>query len=143
MSDVMTATEVSNVELAKNIYAAFARGDIPAVLASFDPALEWREGEGNPYQPDGSAWIGPETVVQKLFISLATEWDGFAIHLHKFHDAGDYVVMEGRASGTYKPTGRTLDAQACHVLRFRNQKMVSFQQYGDIAQLQAVMGAGE
>jgi ketosteroid isomerase-like protein len=54
------------------------------------------------------------------------------------HDAGQYVVIEGRYTGTYKPTGRKLDAQLCHVLRIQDGKLVGFQQYLDTAQLQAV-----
>ena len=47
---------MSNVQLAKDLYAAFGRGDMPGVLAGFHPEIEWREAEGNPYQPDGAAW---------------------------------------------------------------------------------------
>ncbi len=49
---------ISNVQLAQDLYAAFGRGDIPAVLAMFHPDMQWREAEGNPYQPDGSALVG-------------------------------------------------------------------------------------
>jgi hypothetical protein len=66
---------VRNVQLAKDIYAAFGRGDIPTVLAAFHPELEWRQAEGNPYQLDGSAWIGPQAVLEKLFIRIGAEWD--------------------------------------------------------------------
>jgi ketosteroid isomerase-like protein len=39
--------------------------------------------------------------------------------------------------------GRSLDAQACHVWKLRDGKIVSFQQYADTAQLQDVMGTRE
>jgi uncharacterized protein len=130
---------MSNVQLAKDIYAAFARGDIPAVLAAFDPAVQWRQAEGNPYQPDGAAWVGPQAVLEKLFMRIGAEWEGFTITVRALHDAGDHVVMEGRYTGTYKPSGKSIDAQMCHVLRIRNGKLVSFQQYVDTGQLQAAM----
>ncbi len=131
---------MDNLGLAKAIYASFARGDIPAVLGAFEPNIQWREAEGNPYQPDGAAWVGPQSVVDKLFKSLGSDWDGFAVTVRTLHDAGEYVVMEGRYTGTYKPSGRKLDAQVCHVLRFSNGKLLSFQQYTDTAQFQAVIG---
>ena len=130
---------MSNLQLAKDIYAAFGRGDIPAVLASFDPAITWHEAEGNPYQPDGRGWVGPQAVLENLFMSLGSEWDGFAVDVAQLHDAGEYVIMEGRYSGTYKPSGKNIDAQVCHVLHFRNGKLARFQQYVNTAQLQAVM----
>lgn len=131
---------MSNVQFAKEIYAAFGRGDIPTVLGGFDPAIEWREAEGNPYKPDGAAWVGPQAILENLFMRLGSEWEGFTVSVRTLHDAGDYVVMEGRYTGVYKPSGKRFDAQACHVLRFRGGKLVSFQQYVDTGQMQTVMG---
>jgi len=130
---------MSNLQRAKDIYTAFARGDVPTVLAIFHPAIEWREAEGNPYQPDGAAWLGPQSVLEKLFINLGSDWEGFAVNVGKLHEAGEHVVMEGRYTGRYKPSGKSLDAQVCHVLRFQDNKLASFQQYVDTAQLQTVM----
>ena len=132
---------MSNIRFAKDLYAAFARGDIPAVLAGFDPEVEWRQAEGNPYQPDGAAWVGPQVILEKLFMRLGSEWDGFAVNVRTLHDAGEHVVMEGRYTGTYKATGKSIDAQMCHVLRFRDGKLVRFQQYVDTGQLQAALAA--
>jgi ketosteroid isomerase-like protein len=130
---------MSNVQLAKDIYAAFGRGDIPTVLAAFHPEIEWRQAEGNPYKTDGAAWVGPQTVLEELFMRLGSEWEGFTVNVQRFHDAGEDVVMEGRYTGLYKPSGNSLDAQMCHVLRFRDGKLSSFQQYVDTGQLQKVM----
>jgi ketosteroid isomerase-like protein len=101
---------MSNLELAKELYAGFARGDIPTVMAGFQPAIEWREAEGNPYQLDGAAWVGPKAVLERLLTSLGSDWEGFAVTVRTVHDAG-----------------KSLDAQMCHVLRFRDGKLSSFQ----------------
>jgi ketosteroid isomerase-like protein len=130
---------MSNVQYARDIYAAFGRGDIPAVMGKFHPEIEWREAEGNPYEPAGTAWVGSQAILEKLFMRLGSEWNGFTVTVRTLHDAGEHVVMEGRYTGTYKPSGRRIDAQVCHVLRFRDGKLLSFQQYVDTAQLQAVM----
>ena len=130
---------MSNVQHAKNIYEAFGRGDIPTVLAGFHPEIEWREAEGNPYQPDGTPWVGPQDILEMLFMRLGAEWDGFTVNVGQLHDAGEYVVMEGRYTGTFKPSNRSINAQVCHVLRFQDGKLLSFQQYVDTAQLQTVM----
>lgn len=131
----------NNIQNAKELYATFARGDIPAVLAMFDAKIEWKQAEGNPYQPSGAAWVGPQTILEKLFKRLGAEWEGFTVNVRQLHDAGEHVIMEGRYSGKYKPTGKSVDAQACHILRFRNGKLTSFQQYLDTGQLQAAMTA--
>jgi len=130
---------MSNAQRAADLYAAFGRGDMPTVLAGFTPDIEWREAEGNPYRPSGEPWVGPQVVLEQLFVRLGTEWDAFTVRVGTLHEAGDTVTMEGRYSGTFKPTGRSVDAQVCHVLRFRDGKLASFQQYVDTGQLQVVM----
>jgi ketosteroid isomerase-like protein len=132
---------MSNVQLVQGAYDAFGRGDLPAVLAVMDPDIEWREAEGNPYQLSGEAWKGPDAIVENLFVKMAVDFDGsFAIHPKTFHDAGDSVIVEGRYTGTFKATGKNLDAQYCHVFTMRDGKLVHFQQFVDTAQLQDVMG---
>ena len=132
---------MSNVTTMQKLYAAFGRGDIGTVIGGMDPNIEWREAENNPYQPSGEPWVGPDAIVNNLFVKLGTDWDGFTVSPKDFHDAGDTVVVEGRYTGSYKATGKSLDAQVTHVWRFRNGKVVSFRQYVDTAQLQDVMGA--
>jgi hypothetical protein len=132
---------MGNVEMMKGAYEAFGRGDVPVVLGAMDPDIEWREAEGNPYQPTGAAWRGPDAVLQNLFIKLATEWDAFTVSPVQFHDAGDTVAVEGRYTGTYKDTGKSMDAQFCHVWKIRDDKVVSFQQYVDTGQWQEAMAA--
>jgi uncharacterized protein len=57
-----------------------------------------------------------------------------------FHDAGDTIVVACRQTGIYKATGKSIDAQACHVWKLSNGKATSFQQYSDTAQMQEAMG---
>lgn len=131
---------MGNLETIRGMYDAFGQGDIATVLGGMDPKIEWREAEGNPYRMDGSPWIGPDQILEQLFMKLGTEWDGFTVHPKEFYDAGDTVVVEGRYTGTYKATGKSLDAQMCHVFKMRDGKVTSFQQFVDTAQWQAVAG---
>jgi uncharacterized protein len=129
----------NNVELLKEAYAAFNRGDIPAVLATFDPGIEWSFAEGHPYAEE-SPFVGPDEILQKDLSTVPKDFDGFTCTPHTYHDARDVVVVEGRYSATGKETGKTLDAGFCHVFGFRNGKMTRYQQYTDTAQMRAVMG---
>ena len=130
---------MSNVRLVQDLYAAFGRGDIPAVLGGFAPSIAWSEAEGNPYQPSGDAWVGADAVLENLFMKLGGEWESFTVHPGPLHDAGDVVVVEGRYTGTFLATKKRLDAQFCHVWTLRDGKIAKFQQYADTGQLQAVM----
>jgi ketosteroid isomerase-like protein len=131
---------MNNVTFLKSLYDAFGRGDIPTVLGGMSPDIKWHEAEGNPYMPSGEAMVGPDAVLNQLFMRLGAEWDGFSVHPRAFRDAGDCVVVEGRYTGVYKATGKSLDAQFCHVWDVKDGKVVHFQQYTDTAQQQKVMG---
>ncbi len=132
---------MDNVKLLKDLYDAFGRGDIPAVLGAMSPDIKWYEAENNPYMPSGEAWVGPDAVLANLFMKLGAEWDGFAVHPGSFHGAGESVIVEARYTGTYKATGKTMDAQVCHVWDVLDGKVSRFQQYVDTAKLQDVMRA--
>ena len=109
------------------------------MLGLFDEQIEWREAEGNPYQPDGAPWFGPEAVLQKLFMRIGQEWDSFAVTPGNYTVVDGGVLMEGRYTGTYKATGRSMDVQVAHVLKMRDNKVTKFQQYVDTAALHAGM----
>ena len=52
------------------------------------------------------------------------------------------VVVEGRYTATHRGTGRSLDAQVCHVWTLKGGKIARFHRYVDTAKLQEVMGVG-
>ena len=133
---------MDNVALLKNLYNAFGRGDIPAVLGAMSPDIKWHQAESNPYRPSGEAWVGPDAVLNNLFMKLGAEWEGFTVHTGTFHGAGDSVIVEARYSGTYKPTGKKADVQVCHVWDVKDGKVTRFQQYVDTAKLQDLMKVG-
>ncbi len=132
---------MNGVKIVSDLYEAFGRGDIPAVLEAMDADIHWHEAEGNPYMPSGEAFVGPKAILEELFMKLGGDWDGFAVHPRTFHDAGDVVVVEARYSGTHNGTGKPLDAQVCHIFTLKNGKITKFQQYVNTAKLQEVMGA--
>src|SRR3954464_7807396 len=117
-----------NVEIVRNVYAAFAAGDIAGVLGAMSPQIEWREAENFPLA-DGNPYQGPEAILHGVFARLGSEWDDFAPRPEEFLDAGDTVVVLGRYTGTFKANGAALDAQLAHVWRVKDEKIVRFDQY--------------
>jgi hypothetical protein len=128
----------SNLELIKDLYAAFGRGDGPAALSLMDPNIVWNEAESFPYA-DHNPYIGSAAVAEGIFFRLATEWENFQVIPAEFHDAGETVVVAGRYKGTYKTTNTELDAQFAHFWRVCNGKVIGFQQYTDTAKAARVV----
>ena len=121
-------------------YEDFARGDVPAVLAVLADDVRWSEAEGNPLW-QGSPAIGPQQVVEQVFMRIVQDYEGFTIHIDRIVGLGGTFVMEGRYTGSGRASGRPLDAQVAHVWDFEDGKVVRFQQYADTAQLQDVLDA--
>ena len=129
-----------NVKTVESLYAAFAKGDIPTVLGALDPQVEWSEAENFIYA-DGNPYVGPEAVLQGVFMRIVSDWDGFAVSPTGVLDAGDNAIGHGHYSGTHKKTGKQVRAQFAHFFTFRDGKIVKFQQYTDTAQFkEAVAG---
>ena len=129
-----------NVALIRSIYEAFAAGDVPGVLGAMRADMEWNEAEGFAYA-DGNPYVGPQAILEGVFARLVGEWDGFAAVPEEMLDAGDTVVVLGRYRGTYKATGRALDAQMAHIWRVADGKAARFQQLTDTLQSARVMEA--
>lgn len=127
---------MSNLDLVRSVYDAFARGDIPAVLGFLSPDVEWTEAEGFPY---GGTYTGPDAVLAGVFMRLGTEWEGFAAVPDEFIDGGDAVVALGKYSGTYKATGKSFQANFAHVWQVRAGKAVRFVQYVDTLVVQRAL----
>ncbi len=123
----------STADTIKSLYAAFAHGDVPTVLAALAPNVSWTEAEGFPY---GGTYIGPDTVLENVFMKLGSEWNGFAAVPHEFIAEGSTVVALGDYSGTFKATGKSFKAPFAHVWKFDGSRVVSFRQYTDTAIVQ-------
>lgn len=128
-----------NVVVIRGIYDGFAAGDVPGVLARMQPDMVWNEAENFPYA-DGNPYVGHDAIVGGVFARLGGEWDGFTVQVGEIFDAGDAVVMTGRYTGTYKATGKAIDAQVAHVWRLRDGKAAHFQQYVDTLQVAQALG---
>jgi len=122
---------MTNVDLVKEAYSHFATGNVPAVLALFDPAIEWHECKGMPFVKDDGIYIGPEAIVAKVFMNLPVSFDGFNVAVNEIFGADDKVVMTGYYQGTNKATGNPFKANATHVWTVKNGKLSHFFQSVD------------
>ena len=111
-----------NIELMRELYGAFNRGDVAAVLRRMDEHIIWQEA-------DGDAYIGPQAVLDGLFNNLGNNWDEFRVTPEEFLDAGDHIVALGSYAGLNKATGAPLHLPFAHVWELRGGKLTRFQEY--------------
>ena len=122
-----------SVEVIRELYDSFGRGDVPAALGQMDQQIEWREAENFIYA-DRNPYMGPQAVLEGVFMRLGSEWEGFTVTPEEWLDAGNHVVVLGTYTGKHRESGREVRAQFAHVWGVREGKVVSFQQYTDTKQ---------
>jgi uncharacterized protein len=118
----------NNIDIVRDHYAASARGDIRAMMAEVSPQVRWTEMAGFPC---AGTWIGPQAVVDNVFTVLGQEWDGYRFELERLLDAGDNIVGIGTYHGTFRATGKPMQARVAHVWRLRGGSVVAFEQFTD------------
>ena len=122
-----------NVKTVESLYAAFATGNIPTVLGALDPQVEWWEAENFIYA-EGNPYVGPESVLQGVFMRLAMEWNNFAVTPKEVLDAGDTAIGQGHYSGTQ--TNRQAGARAVrtllHVSRWKDRQVSAIHRHRSV-----------
>jgi ketosteroid isomerase-like protein len=121
---------MSNVDIISSAYAAFAQGDVPAVLATFADDITWTEAAGFIY---AGTYVGGDAIVQNVFMRMATEWDSYRVKPESLIGEGDQVAALGWYEATYKQTGRSFEARFVHWWRLADGRITSFEQIVDSA----------
>jgi uncharacterized protein len=121
-----------SMDTVNKICAAFAAGDIPAVLELFDPAIEWVAAENSPLA-DRSPYRGLNQVVEGVFTRIGLEFPGLAIQVAPRRRRKD--CHAGGYHGARKATAKAFHAQVAHIWTISAGKVTKFQQYLDAYQV--------
>jgi ketosteroid isomerase-like protein len=130
---------MSNIDFVKGVYAAFAAGDVPKVLASMHPQIQWTQTAG--YELGGGVHRSPQAVLENVFSKIPVGFESFSVDVGRLIDAGDAIVMQGHYVAKSKATGKSVRAAVAHVFEIADGKIVRFDQYVDSATLNPLLGA--
>ena len=127
-----------NVEVVRAGYDAFNRGDMEAVLATLDPALEWwpatDEPITEPYRGhDG--YLGLVGDIREYVPDLQAE-------IEEITAVGDHVITCLRFWGRGRDSGIPVEIRETNVARFRDGKIVEVREYREKAEaLEAIQAS--
>jgi ketosteroid isomerase-like protein len=125
-----------NVQTAKEGYAAFGRGDVPAILELLTDDIEWIDPGPPDVLPAAGTHRGKEAV-GGFFATLGGEVDFRKFEPHEFIAQGDHVVVLISSEATVKRTGRRVTDHLAHVWTFKGGKLARFETFQDTAALVA------
>ncbi|MFL6238477.1 MAG: nuclear transport factor 2 family protein [Actinomycetes bacterium] len=117
-----------NAAVINNAYAAFGRGDIPAVIDLVDDKVDWSSPAT---LPQGGHFEGKGGVGQ-FFQGLGAAWDSLSLNVESVSDAGsDLVIGLVHLDGKRKD-GSASGYGATHVFTVRDGKIARFREYTDL-----------
>jgi ketosteroid isomerase-like protein len=118
-----------NVDVVRNSYEAFNRGDIEAALDAMHPEIEWQT-----YivpGPGGGTYHGREGVRQ-LWADARGVFGDFRNEPERFFDVPpDRVVAFVRVCGVGRESGAPVEARIAHVITLRDGMAFRVQSFED------------
>jgi hypothetical protein len=114
----------SNAAIIRKAYQDFAKGDIPAVFAAFDPAMTWHVPGHSPLSGDfrGHDQIG-------AFFQRTMELSGGAFSIDVHHVLADGDVVVALTTVNARRHGQAASFPEVHVWTLENGKAREFREY--------------
>jgi uncharacterized protein len=123
----------SNVEATKKGYEHFQRGDIPSLIKDLlDDNCVWISPGPNDKLPWAGTFKGKHEIAN-FFVQVGQNLEFSEFEPHEMIEQGDTVVVLGTLAGRAKKTGKAVKNEWAHVFKFRQGKVVFFQEYIDTA----------
>jgi ketosteroid isomerase-like protein len=127
-----------NITVIQEIYAAFGRGDLDAILAAVADEPDW--GFDVPEHVPGAKAVpflhhltSRSDVAETYFGSVAREMEWHAFVPRSFFGSGDEVMTLIDVDFTVRSTGRRVQAQEVHHFTLADGKIVRYRPFLDTA----------
>lgn len=122
----------TNKEVVQGAYASFAAGDVPSALGAMAENIEWTEADGFPL---AGTYVGPQAVLEGVFMRLGEIGDEFAVVPDQFIAEGETVIALGTYNWKHKTSGAPATVKMVHVWTLADGKLATFQQHVDTAKV--------
>ncbi len=127
-----------NVELVRTVLAGWARGDFRAGSDLLAADFEWKQ-RPDAVEPGTHRGASIGTALREVF----EVWENYRIEPKEYIDAGDRIVVVGRARGTARGSGLELDQNLFFLWTARDGKLASVELFRDRAEALEAVGLPE
>ncbi len=125
-------TDDAAIDLVRALYQAFEEGDHEAIRRCLAEHLDWRQA-GTAVPAAGQRTTGAEEFLGRVIVPLERDWDGFTEEVEDVFAVGARVVATGTYRGTYLASGRSVEAEFCHLWWVEDGEIRGFRQFTDTA----------
>ena len=124
-------TTEQNKKVVQDAYAAFGRGDIPALLGKLTDDVDWHGVIGvGPKVPQGGPRKGKKEVTT-FFEQVGATVDFKRFEPQNFLAEGNVVVVLGYYDSVVKTTGKPFASDWVMVFTLRDGKIAKFREFAD------------
>ena len=120
-----------NVQVVRDVYAAFARKDIDAIVAALDEDVAWTTSM---LLRSGATYHGHDGV-RSLLGALGEVWQEMSAEPEEFIDGGENVVALGRIQGQTRKAAAPVNVPFAHVWTVRDGYLQRLRAFTDTALL--------
>jgi ketosteroid isomerase-like protein len=128
----------ANVEVIRNIYEAWNRGDLDSAFEVFDQDIEWVLPEGG---LNSGVYRGHDEV-RRLLDGYLEAFEFLRPEPERFFDAGDRIVVFIRTSVRSKGSGAEAAVRPAHLWTIREGKVVRMEVFPAAKRDQALEAVG-
>ena len=129
----------ANVDLVRESFEAFGRGDFEQAFAHYHASVEWCTATD---EPDQNTYIGVPAL--RLFVAyLADPWSdrfGQAVEWEDFIDCGDWVVAPWSATLHGHGSGIEIEVFETYAVLVRDGRIARVDEYRTVEQALAAVG---
>jgi ketosteroid isomerase-like protein len=129
-----------NVELVRNLYGGLASEGVEGLLSFIHPEFEGTTPTDLAIEPD--VYRGRDGV-RRYFDSFSGAMDDIHFEGHRFHDAGDRVVVEMTLKARGKATGIEVGQPGFQVWEIRDRQVVRLENFATLDQALEAAGLSE
>lgn len=118
------STSAKTLEVVRAAYAAFGRGDMPAILDLVSEDIDWKffGARGLPY----TGVFRTKDEIARWFASIPEVDDILVFEPREFIDGGEHVTVLGWERTRARPSGRIFESEWAHVFTARAGRIVRF-----------------
>jgi uncharacterized protein len=120
------AQQDQNLETVRRVYDAYATRDVDGLLAPLHDDFEISQTDELPW---GGRYKGRDGMME--YVKNITTIVESTLVVEEMFEAGDHVIVIGRATGTVKSSGKQYDARLVDVCQVREGKVLSINIYID------------
>jgi ketosteroid isomerase-like protein len=126
-----------NSKLIADLYAAFARGDVPYILERITDDVQFGHSD-SPEVPYGGTYEGKDGV-KRFFGNVDGAVEVKSFEPKTYLSSGDEVIATGIWSAVARASGNPFTAQWAHRFRVKDGKVTYFHGYEDTAVIAAAL----